>query len=74
MANKSISSKKYVVFFVKVQNECGSVIITNSFQENCHTEWVSCVRFSPNAQNPAIVSCGWDKVVKVLINYYTSLA
>jgi len=30
-----------------------------------HTEWVSCVRFSPNAMNPVIVSCGWDKVVKV---------
>lgn len=26
---------------------------------------VSCVRFSPNALNPVIVSCGWDKVVKV---------
>lgn len=26
---------------------------------------VSCVRFSPNAMNPVIVSCGWDKVVKV---------
>lgn len=26
---------------------------------------VSCVRFSPNAMNPVIVSAGWDKVVKV---------
>lgn len=26
---------------------------------------VSCVRFSPNPVNPVIVSCGWDKVVKV---------
>ena len=26
---------------------------------------VSCVRFSPNVSNPVIVSCGWDKVVKV---------
>jgi hypothetical protein len=26
---------------------------------------VSCVRFSPNVMNPVIVSCGWDKVVKV---------
>jgi hypothetical protein len=23
------------------------------------------VRFSPNVMNPVIVSCGWDKVVKV---------
>jgi len=30
-----------------------------------HKEWVSCVRFSPNLQNPLIVSCGWDKMVKV---------
>jgi len=30
-----------------------------------HTEWVSCVRFSPNTQNPIIVSGGWDKLVKV---------
>merc|ERR1711971_1406583 len=30
-----------------------------------HTEWVSCVRFSPSAANPLIVSCGWDKLVKV---------
>jgi len=30
-----------------------------------HTEWISCVRFSPNTANPIIVSCGWDKLVKV---------
>jgi len=30
-----------------------------------HTEWISCVRFSPNTQNPIIVSAGWDKQVKV---------
>lgn len=33
--------------------------------ENGHNEWISCVRFSPNAQSPVIVSGGWDKVVKV---------
>ncbi|ORX88588.1 WD40 repeat-like protein [Basidiobolus meristosporus CBS 931.73] len=33
--------------------------------ENGHTEWVSCVRFSPNPANPVIVSAGWDKLVKV---------
>lgn len=33
--------------------------------DECHTEWVSCVRFSPNTMNPIIVSAGWDKVVKV---------
>ena len=30
-----------------------------------HTEWVSCVRFSPNPANPVIVSGGWDRLVKV---------
>jgi hypothetical protein len=32
------------------------------FDDSCR---VSCVRFSPNVMNPVIVSCGWDKVVKV---------
>lgn len=36
-----------------------------SIQEEDHTEWVSCVRFSPSTANPLIVSCGWDKLVKV---------
>jgi guanine nucleotide-binding protein subunit beta-2-like 1 protein len=30
-----------------------------------HTEWVSCVRFSPSLNAPVIVSAGWDKLVKV---------
>ncbi|XP_005062497.1 PREDICTED: receptor of activated protein C kinase 1 [Ficedula albicollis] len=34
-------------------------------QDESHSEWVSCVRFSPNSSNPIIVSCGWDKLVKV---------
>lgn len=38
-------------------------------QEDTHKDWVSCVRFSPNASNPIIVSCGWDKVVKVMCHY-----
>uniref|UniRef100_A0A2K5YQM8 Small ribosomal subunit protein RACK1 n=1 Tax=Mandrillus leucophaeus TaxID=9568 RepID=A0A2K5YQM8_MANLE len=33
--------------------------------DESHSEWVSCVRFSPNSSNPIIVSCGWDKLVKV---------
>lgn len=36
-----------------------------NIQEDGHSEWVSCVRFSPNPTNPVIVSAGWDKVVKV---------
>ncbi|MCL7023952.1 hypothetical protein MKW94_006204 [Papaver nudicaule] len=30
-----------------------------------HTNWVSCVRFSPNTFQPTIVSASWDKTVKV---------
>mmetsp|Transcript_6186 Transcript_6186/g.12972 ORF Transcript_6186/g.12972 Transcript_6186/m.12972 type:complete len:328 (-) Transcript_6186:46-1029(-) len=30
-----------------------------------HSEWVSCVRFSPSQAVPLIVSCGWDRLVKV---------
>merc|ERR1711990_1326752 len=33
--------------------------------EEAHTDWVSCVRFSPSAKQPLIVSGGWDKLVKV---------
>merc|ERR1719436_378476 len=33
--------------------------------ENLHTDWVSCVVFSPSAKMPLIVSAGWDKLVKV---------
>jgi len=36
-----------------------------SIVEDGHSEWVSCVRFSPNLQTPLIVSAGWDKLVKV---------
>ncbi|CAG8465476.1 663_t:CDS:10 [Diversispora eburnea] len=36
-----------------------------NIQDEGHTEWVSCVRFSPNPSNPVIVSCGWDKLVKL---------
>ncbi|KNC31289.1 Guanine nucleotide-binding protein subunit beta-like protein [Lucilia cuprina] len=36
-----------------------------TIQEDGHSDWVSCVRFSPNHSNPIIVSCGWDRTVKV---------
>ena len=36
-----------------------------TIQDDCHSEWVSCVRFSPNQKNPLLVSAGWDKHVKV---------
>ncbi|KAF6138898.1 hypothetical protein GIB67_025627 [Kingdonia uniflora] len=33
--------------------------------ESAHSNWVSCVRFSPNVASPTIVSGSWDKSVKV---------
>jgi guanine nucleotide-binding protein subunit beta-2-like 1 protein len=48
---------------LKVWNTLGECKYTIS--EDGHSDWVSCVRFSPNVQNPLIVSGGWDKVVKV---------
>jgi len=36
-----------------------------TIQEDGHSDWVSCVRFSPSNNNPIIVSSGWDRVVKV---------
>jgi len=48
---------------IKLWNTLGECKYT--IEENGHTEWVSCVRFSPNPLSPIIVSAGWDKVVKV---------
>ena len=48
---------------INLWNTLGQLKFTLS-QEG-HTEWVSCVRFSPNLQIPLVVSAGWDKVVKV---------
>jgi len=33
--------------------------------DDAHSDWVSCVQFSPNTTNPVIVSAGWDRHVKV---------
>nr|AAW26479.1 unknown [Schistosoma japonicum] len=35
------------------------------FTKGGHTDWVSSVRFSPNTDRPIVVTCGWDKLVKV---------
>jgi len=52
---------------IKLWNTLGDCKYT--ITEKGHTEWVSCVRFSPNPQNPVIVSAGWDKVVKVCLMF-----
>eukprot|EP00172_Hildenbrandia_rubra_P000945 Plantae.Rhodophyta-Hildenbrandia_rubra.ctg15401.p1 GENE.Plantae.Rhodophyta-Hildenbrandia_rubra.ctg15401~~Plantae.Rhodophyta-Hildenbrandia_rubra.ctg15401.p1 ORF type:complete len:323 (-),score=43.44 Plantae.Rhodophyta-Hildenbrandia_rubra.ctg15401:930-1898(-) len=48
---------------IKLWNTLGECKYT--IQDDGHSEWVSCVRFSPSTANPLIVSCGWDKLVKV---------
>lgn len=48
---------------IKLWNTLGECKYT--INEDGHTEWVSCVRFSPSTANPLIVSAGWDKMVKV---------
>lgn len=49
---------------IKLWNTLGECKYTIQEQDG-HTEWVSCVRFSPVTSNPIIVSCGWDRLVKV---------
>jgi len=51
---------------IKLWNTLGECKYTIAGAEGeGHTEWVSCVRFSPSQSVPLIVSCGWDKLVKV---------
>lgn len=51
---------------IKLWNTLGECKYTIADPEG-HTEWVSCVRFSPMTANPIIVSGGWDKLVKVRV-------
>lgn len=48
---------------LKMWNTLGECKFT--ITDQAHTDWISCVRFSPNPQIPLIVSSGWDKLVKV---------
>jgi len=48
---------------IKLWNTLG--VCKYTIQDEVHSDWVSCVRFSPTNQNPIIVSAGWDKLVKV---------
>jgi guanine nucleotide-binding protein subunit beta-2-like 1 protein len=57
---------------IKLWNTLGDCKYT--ITDKGHTEWASCVRFSPNPQNPVIVSAGWDKLVKVSTCYHSLLA
>jgi hypothetical protein len=48
---------------IKLWNTLGECKYTIG-EPDGHTEWVSCVRFSPVVNNPLIVSAGWDRQVK----------
>merc|ERR1712036_65128 len=50
---------------IKLWNTLGECKYTILSDGEGHSEWVSCVSFSPNASHPLIVSGGWDKLVKV---------
>jgi len=50
---------------IRLWNTLGECKYTISGDSQGHTEWVSCVRFSPSQSVPLIVSCGWDRLVKV---------
>jgi len=50
---------------IKLWNTLGECKYTIQSEGEGHSEWVSCVSFSPNASHPLIVSGGWDKLVKV---------
>jgi guanine nucleotide-binding protein subunit beta-2-like 1 protein len=51
---------------IKLWNTLGECKYTiSSGDGEGHSEWVSCVRFSPSVSVPLIVSCGWDRLVKV---------
>ncbi|KAK4395728.1 Guanine nucleotide-binding protein subunit beta-like protein [Sesamum angolense] len=49
---------------IKLWNTLGECKYTIQDQD-AHSDWVSCVRFSPNTVQPTIVSGSWDKTVKV---------
>lgn len=50
---------------IKLWNTLGECKYTIGTDSEGHSEWVSCVRFSPSQSVPLIVSCGWDRLVKV---------
>ncbi|CAL9767187.1 unnamed protein product [Musa acuminata subsp. burmannicoides] len=49
---------------IKVWNSLGECKCTIEGAD-AHTEWVSCVRFSPNFHKLVLVSGSWDRTVKV---------
>jgi len=50
---------------IKLWNTVGQCKYTMGEAEGSHQDWVTCVRFSPNNEDPVIVSAGCDHLVKV---------
>jgi guanine nucleotide-binding protein subunit beta-2-like 1 protein len=48
---------------IKIWNTVGQCKYT--VQEDAHTDWVSCVRFSPETKNPVLATASWDGTIKV---------
>ncbi|KAL2520055.1 Uncharacterized protein Fot_23978 [Forsythia ovata] len=49
---------------IKLWNTLGEYKYTIQ-DSDAHSDWVSCVQFSPNALQPTIVSVSWDRTVKI---------
>lgn len=50
---------------IRIWNTLGECKLEFGPDQSGHTDWVSCVRFSPDQVTPMVVSCGWDKKIKV---------
>jgi len=50
---------------INVWNTIGVIKHTMGGDQDAHRDWVTCVRFSPNVDDPVIVSSGRDFTVKV---------
>ena len=53
---------------VRVWNILGECKVILGGNQEAHTEWVSCVRFSPNQATPLVVTCGWGKLLISCLN------
>ncbi|KAK4710327.1 hypothetical protein R3W88_004840 [Solanum pinnatisectum] len=49
---------------IKLWNTLGECKYTIQNRDS-HSDWISCVRFSPNTLQPTIVSGSWDRTVKI---------
>jgi len=49
---------------IRIWNTLGECKVEFGPEQNGHTDWVSCVRFSLDMSMPLVMSCGWDKKVK----------